>query len=77
MSATEDFLGEVHKATAEYLLARLRSGEATSADISNAIKFLKDNGIEAAKEQGAPITELLDSVDTAEIIDIEARIGSR
>lgn len=38
---------ELHAAVAKELAARIRSGEATAADISNAIKFLKDNGIEA------------------------------
>lgn len=44
-SATSDALGSLHAVVAKELRARIESGEATAADISNAIKFLKDNGI--------------------------------
>ena len=40
-------LNMLHEAVAEELLARVRSGEAKPADLSVAVKFLKDNGIEA------------------------------
>ena len=37
-------LEELHEVVTEELLARVRSGEATSAELSVAVKFLKDNG---------------------------------
>ena len=37
-------LEELHELVTEELLARVRSGEATSAELSVAVKFLKDNG---------------------------------
>lgn len=40
----KDKLDELHEAVTHDLLARVRSGEATSAELSVAVKFLKDNG---------------------------------
>ena len=37
-------LEELHEVVTEELLARVRTGEATSAELSVAVKFLKDNG---------------------------------
>jgi hypothetical protein len=45
--ASEDLLSTLHDAVAQELLGRVRSGEASPAELSAAIKFLKDNGIEA------------------------------
>lgn len=47
MAATEELLGMLHDAVASQLLTKVLSGEATPAEISVAVKFLKDNGIEA------------------------------
>lgn len=41
-------LDALHAAVAEVLAKRLRGEEATAADISVAVKFLKDNGITAS-----------------------------
>jgi len=40
----KDKLEQLHDVVTEELLARVRSGEATSAELSVAVKFLKDNG---------------------------------
>tara|TARA_Y100000994_G_scaffold156697_1_gene128362 strand:+ start:4693 stop:4896 length:204 start_codon:yes stop_codon:yes gene_type:complete len=37
-------LDELHESVTNELLTRVRSGEATSAELSVAVKFLKDNG---------------------------------
>jgi hypothetical protein len=47
MAASEELLGLLHDAVASKLLAKVQSGEASPAEMSAAIKFLKDNGIEA------------------------------
>ena len=39
-----DKLEELHEVVTQELLTRVRSGEATSAELSVAVKFLKDNG---------------------------------
>ena len=45
--ASFDLLEALHHAVATELLTKVQSGEATAAEISAAIKFLKDNGVEA------------------------------
>ena len=45
--ATPDIMNALHGVVAGELKKRIEDGSATAADISNAIKFLKDNGIEA------------------------------
>ena len=47
MAANEELLGLLHEAVAGDLLRRVKSGEATSSEMSVVVKFLKDNGIEA------------------------------
>jgi len=45
--ASDDFLGNLHVAVANHLAARMASGNAEAAEVNAAIKFLKDNKIEA------------------------------
>ena len=40
----QDKLEHLHAVVTEQLLIRVSSGEATSAELSVAVKFLKDNG---------------------------------
>tara|TARA_R110002167_G_scaffold192077_1_gene394517 strand:- start:1850 stop:2053 length:204 start_codon:yes stop_codon:yes gene_type:complete len=40
----KDLLTELHDNVTKQLLLRVKSGEATSAELSVAVKFLKDNG---------------------------------
>jgi hypothetical protein len=56
--AKDDLLGELHEAIAQELLSRVKTGEATPADLSAAIRFLKDNKIEAVMEQGDTLDQL-------------------
>lgn len=42
---TMDLLKELHKALAEQLLERVKSGECAAADFAAAAKFLKDNSV--------------------------------
>lgn len=62
MTAPKELLENLHRAVAEDLLDKIKSGEATAAEISAAIKFLKDNGIEAIPASGSPLGDLVDSL---------------
>tara|TARA_R100000808_G_C2149103_1_gene157423 strand:+ start:728 stop:943 length:216 start_codon:yes stop_codon:yes gene_type:complete len=62
MSAKEETLGELHEALANELLRKIKTGEATASELSVAVKFLKDNGIEAEFIQDSPIANLLSSL---------------
>lgn len=59
---SKEQLQDLHGIVAEELKRRIASGEATAADLSAAIKFLKDNGIEYEPVPGDP-TDLLDEAD--------------
>lgn len=56
--ATIATLEELHNAVAKELLKRIKSAEAKPADFAAAIKFLKDNGIEAIAAPGTPLGNL-------------------
>jgi len=62
MAAKEELLGALHEAVANDLLQRIQSGEATPAEISVAVKFLKDNGIEALAVENSPLANILDEM---------------
>ena len=59
MKAPQETLENLHSQVAQELLQRIISGEASSADMSNAIKFLKDNGVEGLPVQDSPLGELI------------------
>lgn len=56
--ASNDLLESLHNAVAKDLLAKIESGEAAPAEISAAIKFLKDNGVEATRETSKDLDKL-------------------
>lgn len=55
--ASIDLLEQLHCMLTSEFLARLRSGEATAAELSVMVKFLKDNNIQAAAD-AADMSEL-------------------
>jgi len=57
-AAINKVLEDLHVATAKDLLRRVKSGEATPAELTAALKMLKDNGIEAMPTQENPLGEL-------------------
>ena len=62
MAAKEETLGLLHEAVARDLLARVQSGEATAPELNAAIKFLKDNNVEALKVKGSALDQLAQSL---------------
>jgi hypothetical protein len=64
-------LNMLHEAVAEELLERVRSGEAKPADLSVAVKFLKDNGIEAIPTDGSLLQALFEELPFDEDEEIE------
>lgn len=47
MSELNDLFSQLHKELVQDLLTRIRSGQATAAELNVARQMLKDNGIEA------------------------------
>jgi|TARA_R100000479_G_scaffold163549_1_gene102110 hypothetical protein len=62
VKARKEVLEELHGTVAVELLNRIRNGEARPADMANAIKFLKDNGIEGLPVEGSPLGNLVNSM---------------
>jgi len=58
----DKLLADLHVAVGSELLERIQTGEAKPADIANAIKFLKDNDIQALAVDDNPLKGLIDSL---------------
>lgn len=58
MAASEEKLGLLHDAVANLLANRIEDGTATAADVSNALKMLKDSNIEADRGSNKPLQKL-------------------
>ena len=59
-------LEKLHIDVANELLERISAGDATTGDISAAIKFLKDNDITAVVEESKPLMNLVKSLPFTE-----------
>lgn len=55
---TQDIERKLYNATLDELLKRVEGGEASAADIANAIKFLKDNNINSAVDKNPKLQKL-------------------
>lgn len=73
--ADEKLLGELHLAVANTLLDKVRSGEATPAEIGAAIKFLANNKIEAERVPDSPLDKLAKSLPSFDDEQDEATIN--
>lgn len=62
MSASNEIMASIHEAVATELLRRIKSGEAAASELSVAVKFLKDNGIEAIGRDDSPLANLAASL---------------
>ena len=51
-------LEELHSLLAEEFVHRIRSGEATPADLNAARQFLRDNGVDATPNEATPLFNL-------------------
>jgi hypothetical protein len=63
MAAKESTLGALHELIATEMMKRIESGEASPADFSAAIRFLKDNNITAMPTNNNPLGKMLDSLE--------------
>jgi len=67
--ATGDLMESLHGAVCATLLARVNDPEAKPADISNAIKFLKDNGIDQVPTEDNGIGKMLEGLPFDTLMD--------
>jgi len=71
MANMKELMETLHSQIGEELLRRIQSGEATSADLSVARQFLRDNGIDATAAQSEPLARLTDTLP----FDPEFKVG--
>jgi hypothetical protein len=57
--ASLDLLAQLHELTAQVMLAKVRSGEVTAADLAAITKFLRDNGIQVMPGEDENINDLV------------------
>lgn len=69
MKDTENKLTELHGLLADHFLDQLSSGSVTASDVSNMLKFLKDNGINAASIKNPKLAQIAENL--SESIDDE------
>ena len=60
--ASKDLLEQLHEMTAKHLLERIESGEATASEIAQAVKMLKDNGIDTSDPGDSPLGGVAESL---------------
>lgn len=75
--ASEEILSDLHALIATSLIDKIKSGEASSADLSVAVKFLKDNGINCIGTQNDDMKELVDALPSFPLDDGYDPMGSR
>ena len=57
--ASEDLFDELHALLTTEIIGRIRSGEATTADLRAAIDWLKANDITGVAVEGSPLASLM------------------
>ena len=57
--ASEDLFDELHALLTTEIITRIRSGEATTADLRAAIDWLKANDITGVAVDGSPLASLM------------------
>lgn len=62
MAASEELLGLIHEAVTDDLLRQIQAGDASPQVIAQAIKFLKDNNIEAVAKEDDKLGKLAKSM---------------
>ena len=72
MSASKEILAMLHDEVAKDLVRKVTSGEASASELSVAVKFLKDNGIEAMAVADSPLANLAASLPAFDDVDEDA-----
>lgn len=71
--ATEDQFNELHGLVTNELINRIKTGEATTADLKAATDWLSKNNITGIPIAGSPLANLFESLEL-ELEDVERAI---
>lgn len=69
--ATEEQFNELHGLVTNELIARIKSGVATTQDIKAAADWLSKNNITGLPVSGSPLAELFATLPEIEVEDVE------
>jgi hypothetical protein len=72
--ATEDQFNELHNLVTKEFLARIKSGEATTADLKAACDWLKTNDISGVALEGNPLSKLAAVMPTVDPELVQRRL---
>jgi hypothetical protein len=72
--ATEDMFNELHNIVTTELLARIKSGEATTQDLKAACDWLKTNDISGVAYDGNPLDKLAKLVPSIDPEMVQQRL---
>ena len=72
--ATEDMFNDLHNIVTSELLSRMKSGEATTADIKAAIEWLHKNDISGCAYDGNPLDKLANIMPTIDPEMVQQRL---
>ena len=76
--ATEDQFNELHNLVTGEFLSRIKSGEATTADLKAACDWLKTNDISGVAFEGSPLDKLAAVMPTVDPELVQKRLyGSK
>lgn len=75
MSNLNDLLEQLHSVAVEELLTRIRSGDASAADLGVAVQLLKHNSITADSGKNDSLAELREKLKARQTQNITRRQG--
>jgi len=75
--ATEDNFNELHNLVTKEFLARLKSGEASTADLKAACDWLKTNDISGVAYDGNPLDKLASIMPTIDPEMVQTRLHGK
>ena len=72
--ASEDLFDQLHSMLTVEIIDRIKSGEATTADLRAAIDWLKVNGITGVPVTGSPLSRLLAELPDLSFDEVQRHI---
>jgi hypothetical protein len=72
--ATEDQFNELHNLVTKEFLARIKTGEASTADLKAACDWLKTNDISGVAFEGSPLDKLANIMPTIDPELVQTRL---
>ena len=75
--ATEDMFNDLHNIVTQELLNRIKSGEATTADLKAACDWLTKNDISGVAVEGSPLDKLANVLPQIDPELVQSRLYGR